>query len=481
MDGIGNAGRGSRRCPNVPHPRHATLATVALILGGIAIGTTEFVTMGLLPEIAAGVSVDIPAAGHTISAYAAGVVLGAPLLAVLGATWPRKALLIGLMAAFTVGNVLSALAPSYETLAAARFVAGLPHGAFFGVAALVAVDLAERGQAGRAVGRVMLGIPIANILGVPGATWLGQNLGWRSAYWLVAVIGVATVSLVAYAVPHLERDRTQDRPQRAERADQPPGLADPRRRARSASAACSRCTPTSRRRSPTSRGCRPRPCRSSSSSSASSGFVGNLVAGRMGDWSVIRSIVIGMGGLGIGLALFALVAPYAVPAIVVLALISILASVLVINLQLRLMQVAGTAQTLAAASNHAALNLANALGAWVGGVVIGAGYGYTAPSWVGVGLAALGLLILGASLLVHRRDHPERVTFRPAGPVAPAGVEERRACAPQLPTPSPCAPPDRALPCPGAAEARSRTGVLTGTVRTLPGRTRGCVAWGSRR
>ncbi len=423
----------------MPRPRHATLATVALILGGIAIGTTEFVTMGLLPEIAAGVSVDIPAAGHTISAYAAGVVLGAPLLAVLGATWPRKALLIGLMAAFTVGNVLSALAPSYETLAAARFVAGLPHGAFFGVAALVAVDLAERGQAGRAVGRVMLGIPIANILGVPGATWLGQNLGWRSAYWLVAVIGVATVSLVAYAVPHLERDRTKTVRNELSALTSlqvwltlgvgAVGFGG-------MFAMYSYIAPTIT------------DVTGLSSSAVPvfllvfgvSGFVGNLVAGRMGDWSVIRSIVIGMGGLGLGLALFALVAPYAVPAIVVLALISILASVLVINLQLRLMQVAGPAQTLAAASNHAALNLANALGAWVGGVVIGAGYGYTAPSWVGVGLAALGLLILGASLLVHRRDHPERVTFRPAGPVTPAGVEEARAPA-AAPVAEPAAAP----------------------------------------
>ena len=137
----------------VPHPRHATLATLALILGGVAIGTTEFVTMGLLPDIAAGVGVDIPTAGHTISAYALGWSIGAPLLALLAATWPRKALLIGLMAAFTVGNVLSAVAPSYGLLVASRLIAGLPHGAFFGVAALVAVDLAVRGQAGRAVGR----------------------------------------------------------------------------------------------------------------------------------------------------------------------------------------------------------------------------------------------------------------------------------------------------------------------------------------
>ncbi len=142
------------------------------------------------------------------------------------------------------------------------------------------------------------------------------------------------------------------------------------------------------------------------------GFVGNLLAGRMGDWSVLRSVVIGMVGLGVSLALFAVAAPYAVPALVVLAMTSVLASVLVINLQLRLMQVAGAAQTLAAAGNHAALNLANALGAWLGGAVIAAGFGYTAPSWVGVGLAALGLAVLGVSVLVHRRDPRARMTVR---------------------------------------------------------------------
>ena len=399
----------------MPQPRHATLATIALILGGVAIGTTEFVTMGLLPEIADGVGVDIPTAGHTISAYAAGVVIGAPLLAVLGATWPRKALLIGLMVAFTIGNLLSAIAPDYGLLVGARLLAGLPHGAFFGVAALVAVDLAQRGQAGRAVGRVMLGIPIANVLGVPGATWLGQAYGWRTAYVLVAVIGVATVALIAYAVPHLPAD-----PTRTVRSELSALTSLQVWRTLGVGAVgfggmfamYSYIAPT---------------VTDVTGLPASavplfllvfgvSGFIGNIVAGRMGDWSVIRSIVIGLAGIGVALGVFAAVASYAVAALVVLALISVLASVLVINLQLRLMQVAGSAQTLAAASNHAALNLANALGAWLGGLVIAAGYGYRAPSVVGVGLAVLGLAILGISLLIHRRDHPGRVSIRPGGP-----------------------------------------------------------------
>jgi MFS transporter, DHA1 family, inner membrane transport protein len=396
----------------VPTPRNATLATLALILGGTAIGTTEFVTMGLLPEIAEGVGVSIPAAGHTISAYAAGVVVGAPLLAVLGARAPRKALLVALIAAFSVGNALSALAPTYETLVVARFLAGLPHGAFFGVAALVAVDLAARGQSGRAVGRVMLGIPIANIFGVPGATWLGQTFGWRAAYWLVALIGLSTVALILYAVPHLPADRTRTVRNElgALRSTQVwltlgvgaigfGGMF----------AMYSYIAPTITE------------VTGLSSSAVPiyllvfgvGGFIGNVVAGRMGDWSVLRSVVLGLTGLGVTLVLFALVAPYAVAAAVVLFLVSILASVLVINLQLRLMQVAGAAQTLAAASNHAALNLANALGAWVGGLVIAAGWGYTAPAWVGAALTVPGLVILGISVHLHRRDHPERATVRP--------------------------------------------------------------------
>ncbi|MFL6081221.1 MAG: MFS transporter [Ornithinibacter sp.] len=398
----------------MPQPRHASLATLALILGGVAIGTTEFVTMGLLPDIAAGVGVDIPSAGHTISAYAAGVVIGAPLLAVLAATWPRKALLIGLMAAFTVGNVLSAVAPTYGLLVVSRFVAGFPHGAFFGVAALVAVDLARRGQAGRAVGRMMLGIPIANVLGVPGATWLGQNVGWRAAYWLVAGLGIATMALVACAVPHLPRDRT--RTVRNELSALTSlqvwltlgvgaigfgGMF----------AMYSYIAPTVTEVTGLSASAVP----VFLLVFGASGFVGNLVAGRLGDWSVIRSLVIGITGLGVGLALFAVAAPYPVPALVMLAFTSVMTAVLVVNLQLRLMQVAGTAQTLAAAGNHAALNLANALGAWLGGAVIAAGYGYRAPAAVGAVLAVLGLAILGVSVLVHRRDHPERATLRPTG------------------------------------------------------------------
>ena len=176
-------------------------------MGGFAIGTTEFVTMGLLPQIADGVGVSIPTGGHVISAYALGVVVGAPLLAFLGARLPRRGLLLALMVAFALGNAMSALATSYGGLMVARFAAGLPHGAYFGVASLVAASLASPARKGRAVASVMLGLSVANVVGVPAATWMGQHLGWRSAFWAVTALGVVTLALVALYVPSIAGDK----------------------------------------------------------------------------------------------------------------------------------------------------------------------------------------------------------------------------------------------------------------------------------
>src|SRR3954451_23596306 len=192
------AGGGSEASPTTDSPPATTLrvvvALVALALGGFAIGTTEFVTMGLLPDIADSVDVDIPSAGHVISAYAVGVVIGAPVIAALGARLPRRALLVGLMGALLVGNVLTAAAPGYRTLLAARVVAGLPHGAYFGVASLVAASLVAPRLRARAVSSVMLGLSVALVAGVPAATWLGQSVGWRAAYLLVVVLAAGTMA-----------------------------------------------------------------------------------------------------------------------------------------------------------------------------------------------------------------------------------------------------------------------------------------------
>ena len=157
--------------------------------------------MGVLPQIADGVGVSIPVAGRVISAYALGVVVGAPLLAYFGAKLPRRALLVWLMVAYAFFNALSALAPNYQTLMVARFLDGLPHGGYFGVASLVAASMVAPERRGRAIALVLLGLPVANVVGVPAATWLGQTLGWRASYWVVAGLAALTITLVLAFVP----------------------------------------------------------------------------------------------------------------------------------------------------------------------------------------------------------------------------------------------------------------------------------------
>ena len=176
-------------------------AELALAVGGFGIGTGEFAIMGLLPNVAGDLGVSVPRAGHVISAYALGVVIGAPLIAVIAARWARHRLLLALMAFFAAGNLASALAHGYATLMAVRFIAGLPHGAYFGVASLVAASLVPANQRARAIGRMMLGLTGATLAGVPLATWIGQTFGWRAAFVLVGAIGVVTCALILRCVP----------------------------------------------------------------------------------------------------------------------------------------------------------------------------------------------------------------------------------------------------------------------------------------
>ncbi len=184
--------------PATPMSRRTyTLILFALAMGGFAIGTSEFAMMGLMPNLARGFGVSEPQVGHLISAYAIGVVIGAPLLAILGARLPRRRLLLALMGFYAVGNLASALAPTYPAMLAARFVAGLPHGAYFGVAMLVAASISPPAQRGTAVSRVLLGLSIAILVGNPLATWLGQQLSWRWTFALVAVLSMLTAFLVA--------------------------------------------------------------------------------------------------------------------------------------------------------------------------------------------------------------------------------------------------------------------------------------------
>lgn len=393
--------------PSSPRPVHFGWAVVALAMGGFAIGTTEFVSMGLLPQLARAVDVSIPTAGHTISAYAVGVVVGAPLVAFLGARLPRRGVLLGLMAFFVAGNALTALAGSYEVLMAARFLSGLPHGAYFGVASLVAAQLAAPGRAGRAVASVMLGLSVANVVGVPAATWLGQRVGWSAAYWLVALLGVATIALVASFVPRIAGDTAAH--WRTEMA----ALRRPQVVLTLLAGAVgfggmfavyTYIVPAITEVGGLSESVAP-----VFLFAFGLGMVaGTWAAGRMADWSIMRSLLIGGAGQGVSLLLFSLLAPTGWGALPVVFAITVLGSIMVVNLQLRLMRVSSDAPTMGAAMNHASLNIANALGAWLGGLVVAAGWGYRAPGVMGAGLAVLGVGFLLISSALQRRENERR-------------------------------------------------------------------------
>jgi DHA1 family inner membrane transport protein len=381
---------------------HFGLAVLALAMGGFVIGTTEFVTMGLLPQIARGVDVSIPSAGHIISAYAVGVVIGAPVLAFFGARLPRKGLLLALVAGLMVFNAASAMATSFHLLTLARFLAGLPHGVYFGVASLLAASLASPERKGRAVALVMLGLSVANVIGVPAATWLGQELGWRAAYWAVAGLALATLALIVAFVPSCPGD-----PEATGRRELS-AFAKPQVWLTLLTGAIgfggmfavySYIAPTI-----TETGGLPESAIPIFLFVFGTGMVaGTWVAGELADWSIFRSLLGSSVAMGVLLLLFAATTPYGWWALPVLFLISVVSSVLVVNLQLRLMDVAGEAQTLGAAMNHASLNVANALGAWLGGLVIAAGYGYRSPALVGAVLSVAGLAVLLASAAVHVR------------------------------------------------------------------------------
>jgi len=404
----------------VTAPRRSTLrvvvALVALALGGFAIGTTEFVTMGVLPDIADGMGVDIPSAGHVISVYALGVVVGAPIIAALSARLPRRALLVGLMGAFLIGNVLTAVAPGYRTLLVARFLSGLPHGAYFGVASLVAASLVAPHLRGRAVSSVLLGLAAAMLTGVPAATWMGQQLGWRSAYWTVVVLAAITIAAVLAVVP--------SSPGRSEATIR--GELGALKRPQviltllvgvvgfgGMFALYSYIAPVVTDVAQLSRGTVPWVLLAY----GAGGVVGTALGGRLADWALFRSLVATLVSLLVLLALVALVSPWAPGLFVGVFLVSIAASSLAICLQMRLMETAGEAQMLGAALNHSALNMANALGAWLGGLVIAAGLGYRAPSVVGAGLAAAGLIPLAVSAMLRRRGATAAVRTADAGVV----------------------------------------------------------------
>ncbi|MET3826340.1 DHA1 family inner membrane transport protein [Sphingomonas sp. PvP055] len=383
-------------------PKTAYLAEIALALGGFALGTGEFASMGLLPNVANDVHVSVPIAGHMISAYALGVVVGAPLLTVLFARVGRRAMLIGLMIFFAVANLLCAVASSYALIVAARFLAGLPHGAYFGIAALVAASLVPVEKRAQAVARVMLGLSFANIVGVPFATWVGQAAGWRAAFGVVAVIGLATATLCRVALnPTPAPDNASPLTELGalKRGQIWLTLGIAAIGFGGVFAVYSYITPLLTEVSGMTEARVPLVL-----SVIGMGMVaGSLFGGWLADRGVMRAIFVTLALNVVALGLIPVSAPSVVAVTVNMFFVGFAALSMGAPLQTRLMDIAADAQALAAALNHSAFNIANALGAWLGGVAIAAGLGWTSTGAIGVLLALGGVAIAVAAWRTSER------------------------------------------------------------------------------
>lgn len=373
------------------HAHHPGIVHLALAVGGFAIGTTEFASMSLVPFFAPELGIDIPTAGHVISAYALGVVFGAPLIAVLFARTPRRTLLVGLMAMFALGNGLSGLAPSYHWMLLFRFLSGLPHGAYFGVAMLVAASLVPARQRTQAAARVLLGLTVATIIGVPLASWLGLAVGWRWGFGIVALLALLTALLVRIYAPHhapgedasplKELGALKNRQVWLTLAIGAVGFGGLFAVYTYLSNTLLEVTRVGPEVLPLVL--------------AVFGIgmtLGNIVIPRFAD----RALMPTAGWLLVWSAV--MLALYTVAAANVWTLMATvfaigLGGALATTLQTRLMDVAGEAQTLAAALNHSAFNVANALGPFLGGLAIAAGFGLTSTGLVGSALALGGLAI----------------------------------------------------------------------------------------
>ncbi|WP_251444854.1 MFS transporter [Microbacterium sp. USTB-Y] len=398
----------------------AMRALLSLAIGSFGIGMTEFVAMGLLPNIAQDLLPELWAqnpdeaigrAGLLVSLYALGVVLGAPTIAGLVARFPRHRVMVGLAIALTLGNGLAMVLPTFETVGLARFIAGLPHGAYFGIGALVASDVLGPGKRAKGVAFILTGLTIANVVGVPAGTYLGQHVGWRSAFLVVTIVFALATVCIAFFVPQHEGD--PGRTFRAElRVFRRPqvwfALATGAIGFGGFFAVYSYIAPVV-----TERAGAPEWMVPITLVVFGLGMtVGNLLGGVFGDRNLRLTLLVGLGAMAVVLVLLAILS-FSIWLLVPLSsIMALLSSILSPAIQTRLMEVAGDNQSIAAALNHSALNIGNSLGAFLGGLVIAWGWGFAAPSWVGAGLAVLGLGIAIASYAVQRRYHTETGSVR---------------------------------------------------------------------
>ncbi|RCW46984.1 DHA1 family inner membrane transport protein [Halopolyspora algeriensis] len=377
------------------------VALLALAIAAFGIGTTEFVMMGLLPEVASALNTPISTASGYISLYALGVVVGAPVLTAAGMRVRRKTMLLSMMGLFAVGNALTALAPTHESLLAARFLAGLPHGTFFGIGAVVAASLVAHDKRARAISLMFVGLTVANIVGVPAGTLLGQQLGWRWTFGLVAVIGLVALVAVAALVPQ------QPKPTEVSLRGELTAFKRPQvwlafavvvfgfaatfsfySYIKPLLTQVAGYTPT-----------------------ATTGLLalfgigmttGTVIGGRLADRAPMRTLYVFLTALAGTLTLFLVTADSMVLAAINVFLVGVAGFAAIPSIQARILDQAKEAPALGSASIQSTFNIANSLGAYLGGAVVAAGFGFVAPSWTGAILALIGL---GFALLSGRLDH----------------------------------------------------------------------------
>jgi DHA1 family inner membrane transport protein len=383
------------------------LPLLALAVASFGIGTTEFVIMGLLPNVAADLGVSIPSAGMLVSGYALGVVVGAPILAILTSRMPRKTALLALMAVFIVGNALCAIAPGYATLMAARVVTAFCHGTFFGIGSVVAAGLVPPSQRASAVALMFTGLTLANVLGVPLGTALGQAAGWRAPFW--GVVGISLIALLAILlwVPAVKHDRSSSLLQEFRVVRRPQVLL-----AMSISVLASASlfsvftyiTPLLQEVT----GVSPHGVTMVLLLFGVGLTIGNFAGGKLADWKLMPAIIGIFCVLVPVVAALSFTSQWLIPAVVTIVLWGVVAFALVAPLQVRVVDEAHGAPNLAAILNQGAFNLGNAGGAWIGGVAIAQGLSYTAIPWVG---ATLALLALGATVLSSTLERREDVAL----------------------------------------------------------------------
>ncbi|MFD4959060.1 MFS transporter [Microbacterium sp. NPDC058389] len=401
------------------------LGLIALAMGAFGIGLTEFVIMGLLPEVAQDFGVTEAAAGWLISGYALGVVVGALGITAATTRLPRKPVLLGLVVLFIAGNVLTAVAPDYSLAMTGRVLAALLHGAFFGIGSVVAASLVAPEKRAGAIAIMFTGLTAANVLGVPFGTFIGQQFGWRSTFWVISAIGVLALAGIAALVPAAQGPQERISLRRELRAFRSTqvwlSLAVTVLAFGGMFGAFTYIAYTLTEVSGFAAGAVPWLL-----VIFGAGLVaGNWLGGRLADRRLDLTLVVFIGALVVALAAFALLAASPFAAVAALVLMGAFGFGTVPGLQSRVMDYAGGAPTLASGANIGAFNIGNALGAWAGGVGISAGLGYTAPVWIGAAISAAGFVVMVVAALAARRARTAVSTPRAAAPVTTSTVPVR--------------------------------------------------------